>query len=165
MEEVWKDVVGYEGYYQISNYGYVKNILTGKIKIPVKRKDGYYNIKLTVKQKYKMFLLHRLLAQHFIDNINNYPEVNHIDGIKINGKLENLEWVDRSMNMKHRYKIGLCNHIGSNNNCAKINEVIARNIKNLFYEGLTIKEILYIYPKISRDIINNIKFGKAWNHV
>lgn len=111
-EEVWKDVVGYEGLYQVSNLGNVKRIMfiNNKIAKPKETIMSLYTNKekrkyvcLYKNDKRKNVLVHRLVAQAFILNINNYPEINHIDGNPSNNNVENLEWCNKSQNLKHAY--------------------------------------------------------------
>lgn len=105
MVEIWKDIPNYKGY-QVSNLGNVKNVNTEKIlKGGIKR--GYREVILIKDNKRKYKLVHRLVAETFIPNMNDYPQVNHIDGNKLNNNISNLEWCTRSENMKHAYKIGL----------------------------------------------------------
>ncbi len=107
--EIWRDVVGYEGLYQISNLGRVKSLLFGRERILKTRYslEGYAVIKLTKKDKGKTYHIHKLLAQAFIPNPEHKPQVNHKDGNKMNNCLDNLEWVTNSENVKHSYKMGL----------------------------------------------------------
>jgi hypothetical protein len=114
--ETWKDIKGYEGIYQISNLGRVKrisNIHWCNLKYrdnyylkPLDNGKGYLRIKLTVKSKSRRVMLHRLIAEAFIENPNNYPFVNHIDGNKKNNNLNNLEWCTQSQNCLHSVKMG-----------------------------------------------------------
>lgn len=103
INEIWKDIDGYEEKYKVSNLGRVKSInynSTGKEKIlkPVKDKDGYLFVILSKKGKCKRFSVHRLVAQTFIENPNNLPFINHKDENKTNNSVENLEWCDRRYN-------------------------------------------------------------------
>lgn len=95
--EVWKDIKGYEGLYKISNLGRIKSMYRrggGGILKPNLAKNGYYTIGLRLKNKgIKRFLIHRLLALHFIDNPNNLPMVDHINRKRNDNRLENLHWV------------------------------------------------------------------------
>lgn len=121
MQEIWKDIEGYEGLYQISNLGRIKSleriVITKRHKIPVKetiRKQntdtyGYNRVFLRNKNKNKNFQVHRLVAIHFIDNSENKPQVNHIDGVKTNNRVDNLEWVTNKENQYHSIKIGIRN--------------------------------------------------------
>lgn len=106
MEEMWKDIKGYEGLYQVSNLGRVKNILKNKIKY-TRLNKGYVIIDLYKDGIRKTYQVHRLVAIAFIKNPNNYKEVNHISGIKTCNCIQNLEWCNRSMNMIHAHKMGL----------------------------------------------------------
>ena len=115
MQEVWKDIVGYEESYQVSNLGNVKSLRReyspngGKrfteeklLKFGI-HKDGYLQAHLSENGKTKTFLVHRLVAIHFLDKIYDKLEVNHIDGNKKNNLFSNLEWSNRSENMKHAF--------------------------------------------------------------
>lgn len=104
MNEIWADISGYEGKYQVSNLGKVKSLNyshTGKEKILKYKKNryGYLTVNLCSNGKLKMFSIHRLVAQSFIPNTNNLPEVNHKDENKENNCVENLEWSTRKYNL------------------------------------------------------------------
>lgn len=108
--EIWKDIKGYEGTYQISNLGSVKSFI-GKTKIlknskPIKRKDGNYSYP-KVQLKGKTYRIHRLVALAFIPNPENKSEVNHKDKNINNNTLDNLEWCTEYENRIH--KLGLPN--------------------------------------------------------
>jgi hypothetical protein len=93
MQEVWKDVEGYEGYYQVSNLGRVKSlILFKKILKPYPDKDGYFQVVLYRNKTRRLKRVHRLVAQAFIPNENNLPIINHKDEDKANPRMDNLEW-------------------------------------------------------------------------
>ncbi|MCI6614441.1 MAG: NUMOD4 domain-containing protein [Mollicutes bacterium] len=103
MNEIWKDVIGYENLYKVSNWGRVKSFRFGKERIlkTFKNKDGYLQVGLWKNNKRKIFLVHRLVAQAFLDNPNNLPEVNHKDENKLNNVVSNLEWCDRTYNVNY----------------------------------------------------------------
>lgn len=97
MQEVWKDIDGYEGKYQVSNLGRVKSLnynRTGEEKLlkPLENKCGYVRVVLYKDRRAKNYLIHRLVAETFIPNPNNYPIINHKDENKQNNKVKNLEW-------------------------------------------------------------------------
>ena len=95
MEEVWKDIEGYEGLYQVSNLGRVKSFhgYSEKIMKNSKGSGGYQTLALTKNKIPKHVLIHRLVAQAFIPNPESKPEVNHIDEDKTNNRVDNLEWM------------------------------------------------------------------------
>lgn len=103
QEEIWKDIAGYEGLYQISTEGQVKNIKKRKNKKLIKNWAGYLRVQLSSKNKGKIFSIHRLVAIAFINNPKNHPEVNHIDHNRENNNFSNLEWCTRSYNAKHSF--------------------------------------------------------------
>jgi hypothetical protein len=114
--EVWKDVVGYEGIYQVSNFGNVKRIssfrgvnkayLNGYNLTPRDNGKGYLRIKLTINNKSKRVMLHKIIANAFIPNDKSYPYINHINGNKQDNRIENLEWCTQSQNCLHSVKLG-----------------------------------------------------------
>lgn len=102
-EEIWKDIEGYEGKYQVSNFGNVRSlkhhgIERTKLLIPQKHNGGYRTVNLALHQSRKTFTIHRLVAKAFIPNPNNYGFVNHKDEDKTNNNVENLEWCTKSYN-------------------------------------------------------------------
>ena len=101
-KEYWKPVVGYEGHYQVSNFGRVKSIKFGKeIILKQKIKGGYYYVNLSKNGILKTYLVHRLVAEAFIDNTDNLPCVNHKDEDKTNNSVDNLEWCTQSYNINY----------------------------------------------------------------
>ena len=98
MEEVWKDVVGYEGLYRVSNYGEIWSCYVNKMLSPSKTKDGYKICVLRKNKKTKSMLVHRAVATAFLPNPDNLPIVNHKDENKLNNFVDNLEWCTYSYN-------------------------------------------------------------------
>lgn len=106
-EERWKDILGYEGVYLISDHGRVKVLSTGYIRKYHITPKGYQRLQLSKDGKPKSFFIHRLVANAFLDKKEDQPQVNHIDCDKTNNHYLNLEWVSNSGNQLHAYKNGL----------------------------------------------------------
>lgn len=118
--ELWKDIKGYEGMYQVSNEGRVKSLdrkvkqrgggtqnKKGQLIVESMNHKGYKLTGITKENKNRTFATHRLVAEHFIENNNEKLQVNHIDGNKTNNHVDNLEWVTASENMRHAFDTGL----------------------------------------------------------
>lgn len=105
MQELWKDIRGYEGLYQVSNTGRVKRLLKtnpeGRVLKPLKGKDGYFQVNLSSNNSPKTHRIHRLVATAFIENPNNHPIVNHKDENVKNNSSYNLEWCDAKYNTNY----------------------------------------------------------------
>lgn len=122
-KEVWMDIKGYEGLYQVSNHGRVKSlerkvkngrgirIVNEKILKSKINNDGYHRITIIKNNKYKAYLIHRLVASHFIINFNNKKDVYHIDGDKLNNYYENLGLCNRKDTIKRAWENGRCENV------------------------------------------------------
>ena len=129
MEEVWKEIPGYEGRYFASNLGRIKSrnnqhkddYVLSLIKLP----DGYLKVNIIENGRHVQHYVHKLVASAFIENPCNKPQINHIDGNKKNNCIENLEWVTAKENVAHAIRTGLANHhgmkgkLGILNHCSK----------------------------------------------
>lgn len=122
MKEIWRDVKGYEGLYQVSNFGRVKRVTTGRIFKGCKDNSGYLRVNLSKDSVTSTNTLHRLVAEAFITNQENKPDVNHIDEDKTNNSINNLEWSTRKEN---------CNYGTRNERIGKLQSIpiIATSIK------------------------------------
>ena len=102
--EIWKDIKGYEGLYKVSNYGNVKSLNynhTGKERLLKPKIETYYRITLSNYGVVKLYLIHRLVAEAFIPNPDNLPQVNHKDENKHNNHVYNLEWCTNKYNLNY----------------------------------------------------------------
>lgn len=144
MKEIWKDIPGYEGYYQASNFGRVKSMerisirnnghsehsvyrTKEKIKKVQKQSRGYSQVVLYKDGVAKTIRLNTLIARMFVPNPEEKPYVNHIDGNKDNNRADNLEWVTAKENTAHAYRTGLLVHytktvLQIDDNCNVVNE-------------------------------------------
>ncbi|MBM7132744.1 MULTISPECIES: NUMOD4 domain-containing protein [Staphylococcus] len=172
MNEIWKDIEGYEGLYEISNLGRVKSlpkmsgscmrkekILNSKNRLT---KDGYARVNLHREGKGKDFRVCRLVATHFIDNPDNKSTVNHINGIKTDDRVENLEWATSNENMKHAYDTQLKKGMkGETNSQSKLTmeqvETIRKRYKRYSKTDGTvaIARDYGVTPRVINQIVNN----------
>lgn len=166
--EIWKDVVGYEGLYEVSSLGQVRSKKTKLIKKQRLMNRGYPAVTLK-----RMELVHRLIAKAFVENPYNKEQVNHINGIKTDNSLDNLEWVTHAENQRHAFKIGLkkANELfgtgkqaGENNFGNKYSKDLIIKVKEMFKNGKKVKEV-NILTGISISHLYSIKSGHKWGHV
>lgn len=170
--ENWKEIEGYSDY-QISSLGnvkslsrYVNHFKGGKrlkkeklLKLQID-KLGYVRVNLFSNNVVKYFLVHRLVANAFFTNTEKKPCVNHINGIKTDNTVKNLEWCTYSENQKHSYKLGLNNNgNGDTSRSKKLNSKQVLEIRN---SNLTQSKLANIY-KVAQSQISNIKLYKSWN--
>ncbi|MGM8137504.1 NUMOD4 domain-containing protein [Enterococcus italicus] len=113
--KMWKDIIGYEGLYEVSSCGEVRNVRTDKLLKLSMGTCGYYRVNLRKNLKPRTFLVHRLVAEAFLDNADGKPQVNHIDENKTNNSVENLEWCTSKHNANHGTRIERCHGVRRNN--------------------------------------------------
>jgi hypothetical protein len=143
MIEVIKEIIGYEGLYKIGDKGTVLSLdrvivdkngfnktIHGRTLSHRKHPCGYRYVSLCKDGKTNNFLIHRLIAINFLPNEDNKKCINHINGNKIDNRLENIEWCSHSENNFHASRLGLCNRKGSNNGKAKLTNEQAIFIKS-----------------------------------
>ena len=174
IPEIWKDVVGYEGKYQVSNKGRVKGLdrilkrkdgtlfrRKGQILSQCKNTYGYPHVSISS----KTIVVHILVAKAFIPNPNNYREVNHISGIKTENMVENLEWCTNTYNINHAYSNGLIKPlIGEKSPGSKLKNHNVFLIKKMIKAGIKLKDLVKIY-KVSQPTLSEIKSNKIWKHI
>jgi len=180
MEEIWKDIKDYEGYYQISNYGRVRSLdrtvivirydkdykinLKGSIMNCSLNISGYPNVSLHKERKRQVARVHRLVAEAFLDNPNNYETVNHIDSVKTNNRIDNLEWCTASDNRLHARNIFNDTTYGEECNLSKLTEDQVREIRANGRMDMTNEQIGKLY-NVSHETIRCVLNGKSWKHI
>lgn len=170
MQEIWKSINGYEGKYEISNLGRVrsnskhKKINEDKCLSPAPNKRGYLTVSLFKNGKHLTKKIHRLVAQAFLPNPENKPQVNHIDGDKTNNCVDNLEWATQEENIQHSYKLGLHKRFfGKDNHLSKtvIQYDLKMNEIERFGSLYEIKRKKGFFPSIISKCCNNKKYCKT----
>ena len=161
MQEIWKDIKGYEGHYQVSDLGKVKSIIfkNNICTIPREKILNQYSsagnrmyVDLYDNGQRKRKTVHRLVAQTFIPNPENKPEVNHIDGNPKNNLVTNLEWNTRKENMKHAYENNLNNLKECNKTKAK---KIIRNDGKIYNSAYSAAQDIGATVFSIRDVLKN----------
>jgi hypothetical protein len=160
--EKWLPVVGFEGLYEISDLGKVKRnnkILKNQIR------TGYPKVTLMANRFKKQISVHRLVAIAFIPNPENKLEVNHINGIKTDNRVENLEWCSRKENAQHSYDNKLQKpQKGSCHGGSKLSEIDIINIRNRFIKGESSSKLSKDF-NIALSTLSQIVNYKRWKHV
>lgn len=172
--EEWKPVKGYEGYYEVSSFGRfkscIRNTRTWKIrKESIKATRGskkcYQSINLAKEAVIGHFVAHRLIAEHFIHNPNNYPIINHIDGVKDNNWVLNLEWCTYSMNVKHANAMGLKNQKEINRRRSKLSFEKAEEIRKFAKDNYHLAQWqIGKHFGITRENVKDIINYKSWKN-
>ena len=175
--EIWKPLI-YPGIneqnnkFEISSDGRLRNKLTNKIYKPTVLTSGYYSVKTSLGSRKikKHIIIHKAVAYTFIPNPNNYPEINHIDGNKLNNSINNLEWCSSHHNQQHKYDIGLYDVSkiqGENNPSHKLTESDVHYIREHYIKGS--KEFgeraLSRKFNVARRTICSIINMKTWTHI
>lgn len=179
MKEEWRDIVGYEGIYQVSNTGLVRsldrlrkhkgnNVVKIKgvtLKGYVSDSTGYRMVGLSKNGNAKTFTVHRLTATHFLENIKNKPQVNHIDCDKLNNRIDNLEWSTSSENTKHAYDNNLIGILrGEKRKNSKLKDLEVIEIRERLSRGEMVKDVAKNFG-VSRQVISKIKSNITWRHL
>jgi hypothetical protein len=152
--------------YEITSTGILRNAKTKYIKSQRIGSNGYYVVTLFNKETKKTInrKVHRLLAEVFLEKVENKKCINHIDGNKLNNDLSNLEWCTQKENARHAIRIGLTNNVGEKNGMSILNVDQVVQIKKFLKDGVSQQKIAKIF-NVSRSAILCINLGKNWKHV
>lgn len=142
-KEEWKDIEGFEGVYQVSNFIKVLNVITGKLKKFSFDSHGYLTVRLWKNNSSKLYLVHRLIAEAFIPNPENKYCVDHINTFKTDNRVENLKWVNHKENQNNP----LTKHHISNGLKGKL--INRKDLSKPIYRYSFNNELIEIYPSIS----------------
>jgi hypothetical protein len=181
-KELWKPMFGYEEYCETSTLGRIKVLKRTCIDKRDKQKtikekiltlgyysNGYEQFSLSVDNVRYTGIVHRLIAKTFIPNPENYPVVNHKNGVRDDNRVENLEWCTQSYNSKHAFKeLGreIRDMKGENNARTKLTEKEVIAIKKEYSEGVLPKSIYTTYSdKVSFSAFRKICGGQTWKHI
>lgn len=183
-KEMWKPIIDFEGQYEVSDMGRIKYVpktimrfrkdtlkshstsLKGKTTNGYLNRKGYLVTKLWKDGNKKCVIMHRVVAINFIPNPYNLPQVNHIDGVKTNNKVQNLEWCNNSHNIKHAYANGLMSRKGERQNTCKIKDADVLEIREFYSKNP--KALLRIYAdklNITKTSVCRIIKRKTWCHI
>lgn len=165
MEEIWKDIKGYDGKYQVSDKGNIKNAVTEKILKQYVNADGYYQVSLYSNRdkKSKKKEVHRLVAENFLEEKQIRKEVNHIDGNKANNKVNNLEWITHKENIHHAWKNKLFEPVRKASKRYGKDNPAAKKIIQYDIVGNKVKEYDCIMDAARSTNINKTSIGKCCN--
>jgi len=181
MLEEWRDVVGYEDFYQVSSYGKVRSLdrviartargvssnytKPGALMSQSKKGSFYMRVCLSKESKSNKHYVHRLVAQAFKDNPHSLPCVNHLDGDKMNNNKDNLKWCTHAENNQHAKDLGLHNVHGEGCHLSKLTSIDVLDIcDKLDNKDMTYKEIANHYS-ITPENVSYIDKGKTWKAV
>jgi hypothetical protein len=165
--EIWRDIHKYEGLYQASDLGRLKssnyrNTKKAGILTQGNASCGYLNIGFNKNSIHYTLTVHRLIAITFIDNVENKPQVNHINGNKKDNRLKNLEWTTCAENSTHSYKIGLSN--GRKGVCHHNMKLTEKEVLEIRASDLSQVELSKKYF-VNQTQISRIKTRQQWSHI
>lgn len=167
--EIWRDIPGYEGLYQASDFGRVRSLprakTGGKILTPQMNNSGYHRVSITSAGQHKYLYVHHLVALAFLGPRPGGDDINHINGVKTDNRPENLEYATRSQNMSHARAMGLHRNFADGHYNAKLT---SESVLDILYahetcglRGKEMAETLGVSVRAVDDVID----GKTWRSV
>ncbi len=178
MREIWKDAVGWAGYYQVSNIGNVRSItrvvekhecagkvisinIPGKMLKPGSEKLGYLSVALLRGGLQKTHKVHRLVAEAFIPNPKILPCVNHKNEVRSDNRIENLEWVSKSENSLYSIRNGTNKNVGECHPCAKLKAI---DIPFIRQSEKDLDELARMFG-VTVSAISSVRCGRTWKTI
>jgi len=166
-EEIWKPVVGFEDFYEVSNLGRIRGLIKGGILRPCTSNKGYLQVCIFTKNYRKLTTIHKIVAAAFIGPKPEKMVINHKDGIKTNNRPENLEYISYSANNSHAFKMGLKKNHGQHASKAKLTQEQVdeikkyKNIKGRFSKATlsNLSDQFGVSPRTIKGILS----GETWN--
>lgn len=163
--EKWADIPDYEGLYEVSIEGLVRNKRSGRILKPNYLKNGYTVTQLSKNDERKYYLTHRLVLTVFVSPPPfEKAQCNHKNGIRDDNRLENLEWVTASQNQLYSYAMFGRDTRGEKNSRAKLTEEQIKEIRALLQQRVAQRLIAEQF-KISQSLVSAINVRKSWGHI
>ncbi len=173
MEEIWKDIDGLNGWYQISTFGRLRSVdrvmidrdgYSSRYKGQIRRNAINANKYVVNSIRDKTYFIHVQVAKAFIPNPENKPEVNHLDGDKSNCHVSNLAWATRLENIAHAFKTGLIvPAVGENQSNTVLTDEVVKYIMTQKDKGT--RELARELKMKSHTTISAVRLGKTWNHI
>jgi hypothetical protein len=167
MHEEFKDVVGFEDLFTVSNFGNVFSKRSNRILKQYKNANGYFVVATRIggrKGVAKCFKVHRLVAEAFITNSCNKPCINHRDGVKTNNSVTNLEWVTHSENSLHAVKNKLTNYVkGELHPHSVLKQDDVELIRHLLKKSLGYRKIAKKLG-LSVGAVSGVVYNRNWKH-
>lgn len=182
-QEIWKPVVGFEGYYEISSIGRLKSVkrsyevngrwnkthirhMEEKLYKPYMAKTGYWDVFIHLHGRHRQSI-HRMVAKAFIPNPGNKGYVNHINSIRTDNRVGNLEWVTHQENMMHGYLHGSLRipaSVGQDNGRAVLTNEQVLEIRKLYKEGMRPKQLIEKY-QLKKATLEGVIYNTKWKHL
>ena len=165
LNEDWRDIAGYEGYYQVSSFGRVRSQYRGdRVLKPTLDGPGYPRVTVVKDGVRSTRFVHRFVAIAFLPLLDGRDQVNHKNGVKADNRVDNLEWCTQFENMRHAVDTGLKDHAGEKNPQVVLTETKVLEIRKLRADGTKFRVIAEMYG-VSLSAIAMVVYRYNWTHL